>query len=186
MKKHIGIDIDGTVADMLNTLKPYIFRINTRAKMKDIKDYALTGVGLNSEIMDNIFKSFRYKGDYLRMKPIRGSIKAIRELKDLGYKITFLSARDQYDAVFQETHDWLVKHKYKFDGVLCFQRNKIEPINEFKIDLLIDDNPNEIKEVSEKGIECLLFDQPWNKEIKETDKIKRVNNWKEVLNYIKC
>ena len=52
------------------------------------------------------------------------------------------------------------------------------------IDLMIDDHLTNLKSCLNYGIPSFLMDRPWNKE-EEIKGIKRVKNWREILELIK-
>ena len=53
------------------------------------------------------------------------------------------------------------------------------------IELMVEDIPEFANDCANAGIKVLLFDQPWNRKVKETDNITRVSSWSEILKLVK-
>jgi len=181
---NIGIDIDGTVANLYESLIPYVRERKKNPKLKDITTYNMKGWNLEGNKLTEILKGFEHTGEYLTLKPYKNSIKVVNELYE-NNKIYFLTARDQYQGVSWDTLYWLFSNGFKLDGMFTKLRTKHNKIKELEIDLLIEDNPNEIDfEANYCGLNCIIYDQPWNQEIKENDLIKRCKSWKEIRKYL--
>ena len=182
MGKRIGIDIDGVVADFGKSL------VDKFGKEKgfvygDIKKYDLTNLGLS----ENEIKTFlEGRETYVNMKIISGARKGINKLS-LDNQINFISFRAFYSEIAQDTYDWLIKNKVKFDSLICFQKEKIKVIRKEGIELMIEDNPSEIDIISEE-IPCIIYNQPWNQNIKQnwllTKNIYRSDTWKDIVKFI--
>jgi uncharacterized HAD superfamily protein len=51
-------------------------------------------------------------------------------------------------------------------------------------DLFIDDNPETASAISKKGKKCLLYDQPWNRNVLNNNNIIRINHLSQALSYL--
>lgn len=115
---------------------------------------------------------------FIRNLPvIKGSIKAINELRDKGNEVFICtSPLLKYHNCVKEKYEWVEKHLgSKWVEKLILTRDKTL----IQSDILIDDKP-EITGVATPVWEHVLYDKPYNRHI--TDR-KRLNwaNWREVL-----
>lgn len=70
--------------------------------------------------------------------------------------------------------------KIYYDDLFC-TTDKVSICKEKNIDLFIDDSINNCTNISNIGIDVLLFDSKINKHCND---FRRVNNWEDVYNYI--
>jgi len=180
----IGSDIDGVVSDLGKMILPYIRQVCPDATIEDFTDYNFVKFGFTSKQMQKLFKSFEHSGDYTLAKPIQGSIWGTHELTNNGHEIYFLTARDQYPSIETETFQWLTRNNYAF-RTLIHSKDKYYYCRELGLDLLIEDNPEEIQDNAAMGLNMICYDQPWNRKVKETNKIKRVKSWFEIARIFK-
>ena len=183
IKMRIGVDIDGTVADLYDYLSK-----NLDFDFKKVKDYSLKGTGLSLKRLTEVLKGYERTGEYLKIKPIKGAVEGINKLAENGHSIYFITARDQYNSVDKDTFNWLNKNKFVFTLLITHSPNKNKVLKKLDIPILIDDNPNEVKRCSNSGIECLLIDQPWNKDLNHNiydfTRFKGKNKWKKIVKYL--
>ena len=177
----IAVDIDGVLADVALGLSDMLSHINNRKiEVNDIKTYDLTNLGLPRSDHKQFFTRDFYSG----LKPIVDS-KLVNNLYE-DHEITIITARSQYDGVIHDTNKWLVDNDFMFDRLIQSVDKSI-PMENYGIEVIIEDYHKNCIDLSKKGIRSLLFEQPWNKSIKlnesETKYITRVNNWEDVLSY---
>jgi len=181
INKVLGIDIDGVVADFGNTILRYMKQINPKAELNDIIEYGFDNMGINAKELHTILKNFEHTKEYLSMRVIPHAVEVTRKLFK-NNEIYFISARDQYKGVVDDTFTWLRNNHFQSDGLICGQRDKYPIVKKLGIDLVIEDNPDQIIELSKKGIECICFDQPWNQNLKivsNRDRVLRIKDWRE-------
>ena len=77
---------------------------------------------------------------------------------------------------------WLLDNNIKYDKIVYTKGSKLPYCIQNNIDIMIEDAPMNIKEISTK-IPVLCFDNPYNKEI-EGENITRVYSWYDVLSVI--
>lgn len=80
--------------------------------------------------------------------------------------------------------DWIKKNNYNFDDTyFCTEKDsngdKLRGCREYKVDIMIDDNPKVSKFLADNGVKVLLFDAPYNKGL-EHENIRRVYGWEEI------
>ena len=77
---------------------------------------------------------------------------------------------------------WFKEKDINYDKLIFTKGSKLPYCLENKIDIMIEDSPRNIKEISTK-IPVLCFDNLYNKEV-EGENITRVYSWYDVLNKI--
>jgi len=118
------------------------------------------------------------KGLTENLEPVKGSEKALKEMRKLGHEVFICtSPLTNYKNNVSEKYKWVEKNfgeEWTKKIILTKDKTLI------KGDILIDDNP-EINGLKEPEWEQVIFDRPYNRHIKNK---KRLNwdNWKEVLN----
>ena len=182
---HIGIDIDDTITNSWECLIPYY------VKLFNISEEVLHTVKPYYNAVSHLISLDEY---YQIMLPIYDEVipnvslksgvkEAIDKLYDLGYHITFITARgiDHTDA-YKDSKEYLDKYQIKYDKIITNIHDKAAICQKEKIDIFIDDSVRNCTEVSKAGIEVLLFETYYNKEYQG---VKHVKNWDEIYEYLK-
>ena len=182
---NIGIDIDGVIAD----IEPYVFECG--AKLLYEKGRSLENINKERYETYEIYgwdrhdeHEFwdRYMIEYYKNAPTRiYAAEIIRKLKEQGHNIYIITARgisekDIYSYLKDITKEWLKENEIYYDE-LFFEKDKKKIIQEYNIDLMIEDYAENIKKL-ENDCDILVFDCIYNKEITNH---KRVNSWYEIL-----
>ena len=118
-----------------------------------------------------------------------GAKEYIDKLKEEGHYICIITGRDNGDHSdpYDNTKKWLDNHLIYYDKLILTksykddEHGKSEKCIENNIDIMIDDSINICKDCINYGIETLLMDTPYNRQIND---IKRVHSWKEIYEYI--
>lgn len=116
---------------------------------------------------------------FIRLLPVvPGGIEAVKELSSSGYEVFICSAPlSSYENCVLEKYEWVEEHLGReWTRKLILTRDKTL----VKGKLLIDDRP-EIKGASVPEWEHILYDRPYNRNIKDKRRLTW-RNWKEVLN----
>ena len=180
MKSNIGIDLDGvifdTVDEMLDHIGLYYNEVFDKHQIKDgLED--LPGVE-DHVVRDAIDLAVKNENS----KIYKNAEEVINWLSET-YNIYFISYRNP--EFLPETINLL--NKYFKDYRLYFvtrELGKHNLIHNKDIKVYIEDDAGTIKDVSERtSCKCLIFDQPWNQNVEENEKKKRVYNWKEVREF---
>ncbi len=163
----IGIDIDNTIAPTFKTIIKYMNeKYKTKKKSKHSKKpsgYDLFHSNFNSFYNDWI--EFTVSKDHEEMKPIKGSIKIIKNLSE-KHEIYIITARANTQKI--PTILWIDKHyKNKIKEVLFLnysENNNQKPIytkgdlcTKFDIDLIIEDDITHVYEILEKKPNTIVF-----------------------------
>ena len=189
----IGIDIDNTLTEVQEELNKAAFEYAiSLGKKIDNYDNPIEDIKNNG---DTYRKKFQFTYEELKyfLKDIQENItnnaspranakEVIDKLKKDGNEIYIITARDSefHDDPYKYSKDWLDKNKIYYDKLIVNAREKSSVCEKEKIDLFIDDQPNNCLSVSNIGIHTIMItDKTYN-----YDKIKQLKDWNEIYNYI--
>ena len=184
----IGIDMDDTICStnerIIVEADKYDKEVLGGTGVKDINAYEFTEMmGWEKDMKGKFFADrLEYIMDNAEIKP--NAKEVINRLHDEGNKIIIISFRkgkyikDPYDL----TINWLNRYGVKYDKVFVDTGEKTDECIENGVNLFIDDKESHCEDVSNIGIDVLLFTNQYNHDEK---RFKRVDNWDEVYNYIK-
>ena len=161
---------------------PYYKIYNPLIKEKEgITDYSTEKLGMPFSSFKEILIYLEKNGLYKKMEFIPGASESANKFSEkLGAEVYFITARGYYldssdrNNVLLDSWNSLTKQKVNFVG-LYHSSPKLEKIQELKINIMIEDNPKEINELSQNEIYCICVNRPYNTEIKENKFIKRCN-----------
>lgn len=181
---NIGIDIDDTITDTFDYLMESIseyFGIDINYLRENNISYSNLPEEYNKHLLQYGLDTF---AGLLKKVPLKnGAVEFIKKLKEDGNNIIIITARDNriYETPYESTKDQLDVYNIVYDKLVC-TFDKADACKDNNIDLFIDDSINNIKKVTNLGIDTIIFDSKVNK---ETDlKCKRVYNWNELYDYI--
>lgn len=180
----IGIDIDDTIAEVWRKeiLENYNKKYKKNITLNDIKSHNFNG----DENLKKEFFDFHYK-NITKHKLFPKAKEIILKLLERGDEIFFITSRPNLDE--KDTRIWFDLNFgdiFKDNIHFTFQYNdpcKSIPVKTLGIDILIDDAPHHIENVSKEKKLVLMYNQPWNENINEGDYKKRVRSWEEIENY---
>ena len=177
----IGIDIDDTITNT-NCLVRRYFRNSNNKELIDNMEDIIKGFYVNDTTIE-FYKSLN--SVFLnQVKLKKGVVEVIDQLHSIGYRIIFITARNDnyYGDAYKMCSDFLDKNGIKYDKLIIDCPYKTKIIKEEKIDILIDDVIDIIDEAKDMGVDSILVSSSLNRGKKT--KGKRVNNWNEIYNYI--
>lgn len=197
---NIGIDIDGVLTD----IRKFTIEHGVKYCEENKKGKLINPDSYNSEkVFDWDRKTdldFWAKNIFLYASenpPLDGVAENIKKLKNDGHTIYIITARwlasPQTDKDFNCTDsmreemrntvkEWLYKNHIKYDFLIFSKEDKSEHILKNKIDIMIEDSPNNLKDLS-KLTKMICVDWPYNRGI-ENDNIYRCFNWNEIYEKI--
>jgi len=190
----IGIDIDGVLTDierfMIDHGTKFCFenKIEESITLGEYDDAKM--FNCNEEYVIEFWR--RNLIDYFENYPIRDFAKEIIEkLKEEGNEIYIITARDDYGVppeyigkVREITKDWLDKNKIPYDKLIFTQESKLPYCIENYVEVMVEDSPDNIKEISSK-LPVICFNNYWNEKIKENKNIIRAYSWYQVYRKLK-
>lgn len=183
----IAIDLDGVVFDTEDYYRTYahIYDINIfKQGLKDKKEmWVHKRFGWNKDMGNEFFA--KYTAEVLNNAPFKpGARYVINELKKMGHTLVCITLRGYYrECEIEITERRLKEAGIKFDKIIYSQHNKLGACQDEKVDLIIDDNPNTIKLLSQNNIKCFHFKGAGLRQVKHKNATE-VQNWGEILEKI--
>lgn len=193
----IGIDLDEVLTPTLSQHCEFLNKkYNINLKEEDFHVYEFYShkfkyiYGATKEKAAKDFLEFCNTSLFKEMGPFPDAINGIQELKKLA-ELHVISSRQNVLRDF--TEKWIEKHfpgifsNIDFGNFYSFEGEKVSKLELCKrngIKLLIEDVASHALEVSNE-IPVVLFDKPWNQEVKEGGNIVRAKNWEEIVEKVK-
>jgi len=189
----IGIDIDEVIAEYLKHFLKFVHKkTGKKFEYNSIFDYNFCKpLGMSFEEVSDLIEAHTCNTNaLLELDLIEDAVESINSLSD--HEIFFITSRHLNN--FHKTKEFLERNfpELKFDLIFSgdawknLNKSKKEICLENGISLMIEDNPNYVLDCSKAGINSILFDKPWNKNLDEKGykNIFRVKNWKEAKKVI--
>jgi hypothetical protein len=185
-------DIDGVIADYSTHYQNFLEDVcglkKVNVKRKSYSFYETYGITRQEEEQFN--NNFVQVGGFKDIPVFDGVVDTIKKLKSFGYKIILVTARPNwiFKRIAADTQHWLKKNDVPYD-LLFWNKDKSDVIinNIFpaNIKCMVEDRDKHALEVSHIGVDVLLLDKSYNKGISDTDRIKRIYGYSEILDFIK-
>ena len=175
----IGIDIDDTIVNTSEMCINYVKKLDKKYG-ENIKDIITDNI--KNPVVTLFYDNYLY--DVIAHAKLKeDAVKVINELYR-DNEIYFITARSErfIKDVDNMTKNLLDSYNIKYNKIITGAGKKAELCVENNIDLLIDDSIKHCTNLSNIGIDTLLFNSINNKDI-ETN-LKRVYNWNEVYYYV--
>jgi 5'(3')-deoxyribonucleotidase len=175
----VALDFDNVLADTMNAwLNIFNKRYSREIKKSDIikwKFWPLLKIRRKTayQIFNLVWENWE------ELPPIE---------ENIASRVEKLSATSRVDIVTSARGD--VKQWLKFQGIKYNELIYTKQKSNLKYDFFIDDSPDEALDLGREGKPCLLYDQPWNQENRETyvfsnhDAIFRITCIDEAIDHI--
>ena len=191
-KPIIAVDIDDVLVPHVEDLISWHNReYGTKMSLKDYhsRDPKDWGSDTIEEAVKRVQRFFT-KPEFLHARPMDNAAQTLSKLSE-KYNLIVITSRD--NIIEGVTNDWLDRHFPKiFQEAYFTARFNLEGKSgkkstvalNAKANYLIDDTLENVIEGAEAGLEVLLFgDYPWNQIEELPERVTRVKNWQEVLEY---
>jgi len=176
----IALDFDGVLC---HTMRAWIDEFNVlhpskKTTIRDIQEWSFFEKEPFNISYDEAFKIFDYCWKHW------DDLDALEV--DQDWKVEKLGTLGKLDIVTSVVKNkegirkWLTEHKILFNDIQFTQEKW-----KLKYDYYIDDSPSNAKHIKEEDKICILYDQPWNREVKTNGNIKRVYNLNHAYDVIK-
>ena len=184
----IGIDMDDTICStnelIIETADIYDKEVLGGTGIKDASAYEFNKMmGWPEGMKGQFFKDrLEYIMSHAEIK--KNAKEVINKLHDEGCTIIIISFRkDKYlTDPYKLTVDWLNENDVHYDKVFVNTGTKTDECIENNVKLFIDDKESHCEDVSNLGIDTLLFTNAYNHDEK---RFKRVDNWNQIYDYVK-
>lgn len=185
----IGIDLDGVVIDSENTWRVYeeVFDIEDVGGNNIInkeEPYFQQRYNWNEETQDKFWKNCVLKAS-IDSNLMPGFKFVYNLLKDNNEFIVITARGGRIPELIDDAKEKFEKNNIKFDKYYWNIHNKAEICKKENIDIMIDDNWMNCKDIASNGIKTLYFKATDLKILKETEYLKQVTNWGEIYRIIK-
>ncbi len=188
----IGIDIDG----VLTNIEQFSLSYFSKYCVEHNIDYKIGQVSYELHEIFNVDKKVtnQYWDDFIfyyaeNESPRSFAKEVIDKLKGMGNEIYILTARmhtnqddEEGERMREVVKKWLNKNEIYYDKLIfskADKEKKVDEIREYKIDLMIEDNPNNIKELSEIT-KIICYNTTYNQDC-VGENIIRCYSWYDIL-----
>jgi len=158
--KTICLDLDGVVTDLVGGINR---ELDVRGMSGfDYSDWVITP--FEDDLTREIF------GDRLfwrNLKPFVDSWYAVNDWWSSGHDVFFVTARFS-DAAIRSARPWLDMWGFQYsDLFFCDMGDKSGLVEMLKADVMVEDNPNEVRLLREAGVDAFLMRAWYNSEFWE-------------------
>lgn len=191
---NIGIDIDGVLTDLERATIDFGTKMciekNWTITMDLSKYLEVEAFGWTSEQADKFWN--KYLVEYVTQSPARRFAKEIiSKLREEGNNIYIITARDEsgmppeyYGKMQQLTREWLERYEIEYDKLIFAKDSeKLEKCLENNVDIMIEDSPRNIRNISSK-VKVIKFDCQYNKDVIGSN-IINAYSWYHIYRIIK-
>lgn len=196
--KAVVIDLDGVVGDFLFTLTWLHNKLyKTSVSHNDIKTYNFVdlkitdarGITVTGDQLHTTFREWEPHGIYSTMPLLPHAKEALVIIRALGYKILFMTAREEQFK--KQTELWLHSNDLPYDE-LFFEREKAKKIRNlsktYNVQAFMDDHVENAIDVAEKTNvnSVFLIESPITRDKEfENEDFEKVNDLFEATRYLK-
>jgi len=180
-KKRVAVDVDGTLADVMPMwVKVYNEKYGKNLDYRGINKWAFwSDLGISSREFFQIFSKAWSRWE--EIKPMEENV--AESIKTLQQFCSLDVVTGRTKDTLKYVKNWLEKHQISYDRFVAVSswQHKIYLPYEF----YIDDSPDLARLAPRRKKMVLLYNQPWNTEIKEGVWVKRINNLNEAIEILK-
>ena len=191
----IGIDIDGVLTDVekyaIDYISKWCVENNIEYNIREINYQFNKTFNISEKQEDDFwYKNIESYGINISIRPFASEV--IKRLKEEGHEIYIITARflsNREDEIGERmrniVRNWLNKNEIDYDKLIFSRRSKERKVQEIidnRIDLMIEDSPNNIKQISQI-IPVICYHAQYNKDC-IGDKMIRCYSWYDVYKKI--
>lgn len=191
----LGLDLDEVLLGFLPAFTQFHNEVyGTRLVLEDYSCYRfweILGVSKEEGLgrMDNFYRTEHFRG----IRPLGGAVEGVRELRKEG-ELVVITSRPEW--IRGETESSLERYFPGQFREVCFSRHisaegdkkgktKSEICLEGGIKVLVDDCLDYVLECAGKGIKVVMMDCPYNRVEELPEGVRRVYDWKGVLEAVR-
>lgn len=188
---NIGIDIDGVLANSREwelQVAPSYFEKRGKTLVNPNSYYFSDMFGVSQQDEEIFWDEYIF--DYAKeVKTNDFASNAVHKLIESGNKVVIITARylasedsARGKRMQQLVKNWIAKNKIEYHELVFSKSSKVQDINAKKIDIMIEDSPKNIAEIS-KLIPVICYDNVYNKNIIGQN-ILHASSWYDILSII--
>ena len=192
----IGVDIDGVLTNIeqfsVDYLSKYCVENNIEYNIGTSNYHVSKTFNIRTEQEDGFWNEYlEYYAINEKARPFASEV--IKKLKEDGHEIYIVTARwltNRDDAIGNNMREivkkWLTENEIVYDKLIFSKASKEKKSQEMidhKIDLMIEDSPNNINELS-SIVPIICYNAGYNKEC-VGDKITRCYSWYDIYDKIR-
>jgi uncharacterized HAD superfamily protein len=180
-KKRVAVDVDGTLANVIPMwLKVYNEEYNKNLDYKSIDKWVFwNDLGISARDFFRIFSKAWSRWE--EIEPMEESIAENTKILHHLCSLDIVTGRTKDTLKFVKK--WLEKHQISYNRFIAVP--SWQPKIYLPYDVYIDDSPDLARLAACEKKLVLLYNQPWNTEIKEGVWVKRINNLREAIEILK-
>jgi len=114
-------------------------------------------------------------------RPYPLAVETVRSWHEAGHYIHITSHRSA--GSHAATSAWLERIGLPYDDLHCSQ-DKVARCCELKMDILIDDSPDNIRRALNAGISVATIAHPWNEDVLEEEGVFGAQDWAELAEHV--
>jgi len=177
-RKILGVDLDNVISDTDSLIRSMIYELfEIKLEQNDITDFLLSNCCITEKQSNYLFEIF-HEQRCSEANPIEGAVEILKKITN-KYEIHIVTSRPEFTK--EKTVNWLVENNVTYERIDFCNDKHNSPI---AYDTFIEDNPETVYNMAKKGIRSLLYDYPWNQNLKEKLNIFRVFSWDEIYTYL--
>ena len=183
---NLGVDIDGVLADDDTYRVDHIAKFCYEHGLPEMENPNAYEQKCNwtEEILERYRQEYFFT--YIRNAPARAySAEILTKLHQKGHRIIIITGRYQTqensalgEQMRQYTIQWLEKNHIPYDAIYFTHTPKVQEIKEAKIDVMIEDNPEVIRECA-KITKVFCMDNRYNRDV-ILPNLTRVYSWYDI------
>lgn len=179
----IAVDVDGVILAMIpKVCEIYNKVFNTNYTKEDVKQWEFyKDWNISEESMFKIFYQVYENSQTLSLV----DEKAPQVLKALytKYSVDLVTARDLRfeDNLIERLNSLCIEKGTHYENLIHVDAKPYDSKLTLNYDIIIDDNPNLVKAIKKfMNKKLLLYDQPWNQNFQDKERVTRVYNWNQI------
>lgn len=189
---NIGIDIDGVITNIESCIidygTKYCYEHNLDYTINLNEYYEGKIFNLPDDIVEKIWN--KYLGEYAQNEqPRKFAAEVISKLKE-NNNIYIITARNEvglpkelYGTMQTLVKEWLTKYNIQYNKLIFTSEDKLETCLKNNIDIMIEDSPKNILEISNK-IPVICFNNDYNTKIYGNN-IIRAYSWYDIARIVR-
>jgi uncharacterized protein len=172
----IAIDIDSTLHHYWDVLSDAAQR-RFGVELPYEEQYTWGITRLRDDQLTLVIAETHCRQAILAGRPYPNAVETVRGWHEAGHYIHITSHRAE--SAHEDTALWLERIGLPFDDLHCSQ-DKVARCRELRIDVLIDDSPENIRRALDAGIVVATIAHPWNEDVREVEGVIGAEDWTEL------